>query len=78
MRRVKATAFKYIYPKYKKYKKDYCETCKFRGEPCQMDINHKNGNHLDNQEKNLETLCANCHRLVSYKQRLERGSRGKS
>jgi len=32
---------------------------------CQLDVNHRNGNHSDNSVENLQTLCANCHRLVT-------------
>lgn len=42
-----------------------CERCKFVAEDaCQMDIHHKDGDHTNNVAENLETLCANCHRLV--------------
>lgn len=55
---------------HRKYLKTNCELCGFipvhRG---QMDVDHKNGNHLDNDPKNLQTLCANCHRLKTIKGR---------
>ncbi len=31
-----------------------------------MDVHHVNGNHSDNRLENLQTLCANCHRLVTW------------
>lgn len=34
-------------------------------DPCQLDINHRDGNHLNNARENLQTLCANCHRLIT-------------
>src|SRR3990167_3971097 len=51
---------------YRKFKKTECEMCGFKGHPCQLDVNHKDMNHKNNELKNLETLCANCHRLVTF------------
>jgi 5-methylcytosine-specific restriction endonuclease McrA len=28
-----------------------------------LDVDHKDGKHKNNSEDNLQTLCANCHRL---------------
>ena len=51
---------------YRKYKKKYCELCDFKPvHPCQLDIHHVDGDHKNNNKKNLKTLCANCHRLIS-------------
>lgn len=51
------------YP-YKKYKKQYCEKCNFVAQhSCQLDVDHIDGNHDNNDPCNLQTLCANCHRL---------------
>lgn len=47
-------------------KKDYCEspTCKSVVEhPCQLDVDHVDGDKKNNDPSNLMTLCANCHRL---------------
>lgn len=53
--------------KYRKYMKDICERCGFVPEHrCQLDVDHINGDHSDNREENLQTLCANCHRLKTY------------
>ena len=33
---------------------------------CQLDIDHIDGNRENNDIINLQTLCANCHRLKTY------------
>ena len=49
---------------YRVHKKAYCESCAFIAiHPCQLDVDHIDGNHFNNDESNLMTLCANCHRL---------------
>jgi 5-methylcytosine-specific restriction endonuclease McrA len=41
-----------------------CESCGFVAlHPCQLDVDHKDGDHSNNSPANLQTLCANCHRL---------------
>lgn len=47
-------------------KKDHCEKCGFRGEPCQLDRDHRDGNRSNHEAENIWTLCANCHRLKSF------------
>jgi cytochrome c553 len=50
--------------KYRLYKKNYCEICGFEAiHPVQLDVDHIDSNHKNNEEHNLMTLCANCHRL---------------
>lgn len=47
-----------------KHKKDKCERCGFIPEhPCQLDIDHMDGDKSNNDPDNYLTLCANCHRL---------------
>ena len=47
-----------------KYKKKFCEFCGFKAvHPCQLDVDHIDGNSLNNNPDNYQTLCANCHRL---------------
>lgn len=57
---------KYNIPK-KKYrvkKKEYCEACGFIAfDQCQLDVHHIDRNKRNNSDNNLQTLCANCHRL---------------
>ena len=42
-----------------------CVACKIGGEynslPIVLEVNHKNGNGLDNRKENVEFLCPNCH-----------------
>ena len=48
-------------------KKDSCEVCGFVAtHRCQLDVDHIDGDHGNNELSNLQTLCANCHRLKSY------------
>ncbi|WWC82027.1 hypothetical protein [Burkholderia phage vB_BpP_HN05] len=52
---------------YRKHVKDTCEECGFTSQyPCQFDVDHKDGNHDNNDPDNLWTLCANCHRLKTH------------
>lgn len=51
---------------YRKFKKTKCEFCLFEGHYCQFDVDHIDGNHLNNELSNLMTLCANCHRLKTF------------
>lgn len=56
--------------KYRLVKKMVCELCGFIAEhSCQLDVDHIDGNHQNNDSSNLQTLCANCHRLKTYKNR---------
>lgn len=49
---------------YKKVKDTSCALCNFKAiHPCQLDVDHIDGNHSNNSLENLQTLCANCHRL---------------
>jgi hypothetical protein len=53
--------------KYKKYKSDKCNNCGFIPlHTCQLDVDHIDGDHNNNSPDNLQTLCANCHRLKTY------------
>jgi hypothetical protein len=36
-------------------------------DPCQLDINHIDGNNDNRHESNIEVLCSNCHRLVTIR-----------
>ena len=48
-------------------KKKTCEACGFTGlHLCQLDIDHIDGDHNNNELDNLQTLCSNCHRLKTF------------
>lgn len=45
-----------------------CAVCGFIAQhECQIDLDHIDGNHQNNDPSNLQTLCANCHRLKTYR-----------
>lgn len=52
------------------HKKDYCEWkdgCDFKiAHPCQLEVDHIDGNHHNNDPDNLQTLCANHHALKTH------------
>lgn len=51
---------------YRRFKKNQCESCGFLAlDPCQLDVDHIDENRHNNSPSNLQTLCANCHRLKS-------------
>ena len=51
----------------KRLKKSHCENCGFIAlHPCQLDIDHIDGNKRNHNESNLQTLCANCHRIKTH------------
>lgn len=49
---------------YRKYVASQCSRCGFVPEDMiQLEVDHIDGNHKNNDPFNLQTLCANCHRL---------------
>lgn len=47
-----------------------CARCGFVPEHrCQLDVDHVDGDHKNNTPENLQTLCANCHRLKTWNER---------
>jgi len=52
---------------YRRLLKDTCEKCGFVPiHIIQLDIDHIDGNNSNNDPSNLQTLCANCHRLKTF------------
>lgn len=53
-----------------KYKKDYCEWsegCDFKIQhPCQLSVDHIDGDKTNNSPENLQTLCLNHHGLKTH------------
>lgn len=57
---------KSIYP-YTVHKKDHCQHCDFKPtHSSQLDVDHIDGDRWNNDPVNLQTLCANCHRLKTH------------
>ena len=51
----------------KKHKGDRCRNCGFVAlHSCQLDVDHIDGNRDNDSPENLQTLCANCHRLKTH------------
>lgn len=49
---------------HREFLKDNCNLCGFIAkDKCQLDIDHIDGNKHNTDKSNLQTLCANCHRL---------------
>jgi 5-methylcytosine-specific restriction endonuclease McrA len=67
--RYKCTVARKAYHKpYRAYVDKQCAKCNFVAvDPCQLDVDHKDGNHQNNELSNLWTLCANCHRLKTLR-----------
>lgn len=62
----RSNSYKYKKP-YLLYKGYVCIKCGFVPEHiCQLDVDHIDGNHTNNDVSNLQTLCANCHRLKTH------------
>jgi hypothetical protein len=52
---------------YRALVKKICDKCGFIPVSlCQLDVHHIDGNHQNNEATNLQTLCANCHRLEHF------------
>jgi len=71
---------KYREAKERRKKHMTCEMCGFKAkDTCQLDIDHIDGNHDNDDPSNHQILCANCHRLKtklnkdgSYKKKKEK------
>jgi hypothetical protein len=55
---------------WRRNKKEQCEICGFVPiHTEQLDVHHLDGNKKNNASSNLQTLCANCHRLITLMER---------
>ena len=58
-----------------------CNNCgndKWQGEDIPLEIEHKDGNHFNNERNNLELLCLNCHAFTNtWRGRNKKGQRPK-
>jgi len=55
---------------YRVHVADRCARCGFVPEHvCQLDVDHIDEDHENNDPANLQTLCANCHRLKTWEAR---------
>ena len=60
-------AYNKLQYQYAIHKKDYCEHCEFKPvHISQLDVDHIDGDRWNNDPSNLQTLCANCHRLKTH------------
>jgi hypothetical protein len=60
------------YRRMKNLKKDFCENAGCTAtivDPCQLEMDHKDGDYSNNDPSNIQTLCCNCHRLKTALER---------
>lgn len=64
----KETQLDWAQRKYNGYRKEEkCSNCGFVAiHSCQLDVDHIDEDHSNNSLDNLQTLCANCHRLKTW------------
>lgn len=61
-------------------KEPKCEICglsEWMGSKIPLELDHINGNHIDNRIENLSIKCSNCHAQAETKRRKERRKKGK-
>lgn len=74
---------------YRKHRKTYCENIDGRlgfvctttildeAQGAQLDVDHRDGNKKNNNDENLQTLCASCHRYKTWKEKDTRSAKRK-
>lgn len=52
--------------------------CKICGKECRLEIHHVDGNRRNNENENLISICASCHKKIHYREfnRTKRGEKG--
>ena len=56
-----------------------CKNDKWQGEDIPLELEHKDGNHFNDERNNLELLCPNCHALTdTWRGRNKKGQRPKT
>ena len=44
----------------------FCRICKTTYHPSQIDVDHLDSNHSNDNPENIQIICSNCHRLKTY------------
>lgn len=58
----------------REYKCSNCKLSKWQDESIPLEAHHKDGNHNNNSEENLELICPNCHSLTDNYKSKNRGN----
>jgi hypothetical protein len=56
----------------KEKKCEFCSISTWKEKDLPLELDHKNGNHLDNRLENLQILCPNCHSIKTREDRIKK------